>query len=95
MPGDYSQIPSWTRAFRKVMRISMPSPHYEVINRDGDVLYVGHVAHADRVEEWGTDFTVEKALATYELDELYAFFLDEGVPHEFSVYDELDCLFTS
>ena len=81
MPGDYSQIPSWTRVFRKVMNIPMPSPHYEVIDRDGDVLYVGHV--------------LEKAIATYEVDALYAFFLDEGVPPEFSVYDELDCLFTS
>ena len=81
MPGDYSQIPSWTRVLRKVMNISMPNPHYEVINRDGDRLYVGHYK--------------EKACATYEVDELYAFFLDEGVPPEFSVYDELDCLFTS
>ena len=63
------------------MKISMPNPHYEVIDRDGDLLYVGHYQ--------------EKALATYELDELYAFFLNEGVPPEFSVYDELDCLFTS
>ena len=36
----------------------------------------------------------EKAIASYEVDELYAFFLDEGVPPEFSVYDELDLLFT-
>ena len=81
MPGDYSKIPSWTRVLRKVMNIKMPDPHYEVVNRDGDVLYVGHFK--------------EKATATYELDELYAFFLDEGVPPEFSVYDELDCLFLS
>ena len=81
MPGDYSQIPSWTRVLRKVMNISMPSPHYEVIDRAGELLYVGHYQ--------------EKAIATYEIDELYAFFLDEGVPPEFTVYDELDCLFTS
>ena len=81
MPGDYSHTPSWTRVFRKVMNIPMPNPHYEVNNRGDEVLYVGHYK--------------EKALATYELDELYAFFLDEGVPPEFSVYDELDCLFTS
>ena len=31
----------------------------------------------------------EKAIATYELDELYAFFLDKAY-HLSSVYDELD-----
>ena len=80
MPGDYSEIPSWTRVLRKVMKISMPNPHYEVIDRGGELLYVGHYQ--------------EKACATYEVDELYAFFLNEGVPPEFSVFDELDCLFT-
>ena len=86
MPGDYSEIPSWTRVLRKVMKISMPNPHYEVIKRDCEIhqwsepLYVGHYQG--------------KACATYEVDELYAFFLDEGVPPEFSVFDELDCLFT-
>lgn len=81
MPGDYSKIPSWTRVLRKVMNVSIPNPHYEVITRGDELLYVGHYQ--------------EKAIATYELDELYAFFLDEGVPPEFKVYDELDCLFTS
>ena len=61
------------------MQTFVEIPHYDRLDRSGDLLYVGHYK--------------EKAIATYEVDELYAFFLDHGVPPEFSIYDELDLLF--
>ena len=71
----------WRFFFGATMHYSVEIPHYERIDRTHDFLYVGHYK--------------TKAIATYQVDELYAFFLDQGVPPEFSVYDELDLLFST
>ena len=68
------------RFTRFLMKTSVEIPHYERIERTCGQLYVGHYK--------------DKAIASYEVDELYAFFLDNGVPPEFAIYDELDLLFT-
>ena len=72
-----TEIPSWTR----VLPTLHEDLHVETLttnasNGPGGLLYVGHYK--------------DKAIATYEVDELYAFFLDNGVPPEFTIYDELD-----
>lgn len=70
----------WRRFTRLFMKTSVEIPHYERIERTCGLLYVGHYK--------------DKAIASYEVDELYAFFLDNGVPPEFTIYDELDLLFS-
>ena len=70
----------WRHLTRFLMKTSVEIPNYERIERTCGRLYVGHYK--------------DKAIATYEVDELYAFFLDNGVPPEFTIYDELDLLFT-
>lgn len=70
----------WRRFTRLFMKTSVEIPHYERIERTCGRLFVGHYK--------------DKAIACYEVDELYAFFLDYGVPAEYTIFDELDLLFT-